>query len=272
MKSLAIIAVALTGALVVGGCKLTNYKDLDRALNGYSDANTGLTIGEAGDSKTYQKGPATLGVGNLRELTIDWLGDSVSVKAYDGNEVQLSETANIALVDTTTLHYTLTPEGELKICFCRPGTRIKAKDMPEKHLLVLLPRTLCLDEVEVNGISQRVAIDEICCKSLELNGVTDCTMLSRCRMKHLESSSVDGNLEAVFDQLPEDIELNNVSGSIVFHIPSDAGMTIEMDGPKTRLHSDLPFRKRGGDWVLGNGACKVEVSSVGGEIFVKQNL
>lgn len=255
--------------LMLGGCKLGNHRSLDGTLGDHADSVGVWALGDANDANTYLKGPATLDAGKVKTLTIDWIKGPVNVVESTSSEVSVREFASDTLSDFITLHYTLTSEGELKICFGKPGAKIEAKDMPEKTLWMGLPRTLCLDEVVVNGVSQELSMRDVCCKCLETNGVTDCVSLNRCSIGRLESNSVSGKLTAAFLQLPEEIELNNVNGSATLLVLPDAGMTVELEG--CQLHSNLPFRRKGKAHIRGNGACQVEVNSVAGEFFVKRN-
>ncbi len=272
MKRTTIVLVALMGILTLGGCKLTDHRqhDFQELLNSFVDENGEYTISDD-DGNTYQKGPATLEAAQVRELSVNWLNDSVTIKAYDGNEVLVSETTDTLINDSTTLHYALTDDGELKVEFCKPGVKMKAHDLPQKHLLVMIPRTLHLDEVEVNGVSQNMLIESISCNRMELNSVSNYVTLNECRIDHLESNSVSTyDFMAVFSQLPKDIEWNSVGGSTTLCVPSDAGMTIDLAGVVTDLHSDLPVNRKGKKHVIGNGACEIELNSVSGELYIKE--
>lgn len=273
MKKTTIVIVALAGVLSLGGCKLTDHRqhDFQELLNSYVDDHGEFSVGNANDHNNYMTGPVSLSPDKVRELTIDWFNDSITVRAYDGTEVCVSETSDTILNDSLTLHYALTSDGELKVEFCKPGVKVKAKEAPAKRLLVLLPRTLRLEEVEVNGVSQSLTMDSISCEKLELNSVANFVVLNECRVGHLESNSVNTYfMEATFSQLPEDIELNTVGSSATFYVPADAGITIDMNGVVSDLSCDLPLSRKGKKHVLGNGACKVEVNSVSGTLYIKQ--
>ena len=69
--------------------------------------------------------------------------------------------------------------------------------------------------------------------------------------------------------MPDDIELNNVSGRTVLYVPEDAGMTVEMAGVNDDFYSELPVGKKGGKKVIGNGACNIECNSLSGDLKIK---
>ena len=112
-------------------------------------------------------------------------------------------------------------------------------------------------------------MDSVRCSTLEMNSVSRQITLNECEIKDIEVNSVSTNVEATFSKMPEDIELNNVSGSTVLYVPEDAGFTLEYNGLVSNFFSELPVARRGKKKVIGNGACAIECNSVSGELAIK---
>jgi hypothetical protein len=183
--------------------------------------------------------------------------------------VAISETSEDALTDSTTMHYYLESDGTLNIRFGIPGMKSQGENLPDKSLLVRVPRTLRLDEVEVNGLGRSVQMDSVCCSTLEMNSVSWQIALNECEIDDIEVNSVSTNVQATFSKMPEAIELNNVSGSTLLYVPEDAGITLEYNGLISSFHSDLPVANKGKKKVIGNGACVIECNSVSGGIDIQ---
>ena len=263
------VGVALIGMMAMSGCKLHNTNDYENLMEHYMNKYGDVTLGNSKDAKYYVMGGASLAASDVSELNIDWVSGTVTIEAYDGTEVAISETSEDALTDSTTMHYYLESDGTLNIRFGIPGMKSQGENLPNKNLLMRVPRTLRLDEVEMNGLGQSVQMDSVRCSTLEMNSVSRQITLNECEIKDIEVNSVSTNVEATFSKMPEDIELNNVSGSTVLYVPEDAGFTLEYNGLVSNFFSELPVARRGKKKVIGNGACAIECNSVSGELAIK---
>ena len=263
------VGVALIGMMAVSGCKLHNTNDYESLMEHYMNKYGDVTLGDGKDAKYYVMGGATLAASDVSELNIDWVSGTVTIEAYDGTEVAISETSEDALTDSTTMHYYLESDGTLNIRFGIPGMKSQGENLPDKNLLVRVPRTLRLDEVEMNGLGRSIQMDSVRCSTLEMNSVSRQITLNECEIKDIEVNSVSSNVEATFSKMPEGIELNNVSGSTVLYVPEDAGFTLEYNGLVSNFFSELPVVRRGKKKVIGNGACAIECNSVSGELAIK---
>ena len=263
------VGVALIGMMSVSGCKLHNTNDYENLMEHYMNKYGDVTLGNSKDAKYYMMGGSTFAASDVSELNIDWVSGTVTIEAYDGTEVAISETSEDALTDSTTMHYYLESDGTLNIRFGIPGMKSQGENLPDKNLLVRVPRTLRLDEVEMNGLGRSIQMDSVRCSTLEMNSVSRQITLNECEIKDIEVNSVSSNVEATFSKMPEDIELNNVSGSTVLYVPEDAGFTLEYNGLVSNFFSELPVARRGKKKVIGNGACEIECNSVSGELAIK---
>ena len=263
-RTILAIMVAVMGMMAVVGCKLTNGRVNENFLNEHGD----VTIGEAQYADLYIMGGATFESSKVKDLEINWYYDSVTIQAYDGNEVIISETSDSALTDSTTMHYYLNPRGTLKIVFGKPGIKLKGEKLPNKQLLVEVPRTLRLESVEENGLGHNFKMDSVRCEDLEMNGMSNQMVLNECEIENIEVNGVSTNLSATFSQMPEEIELNNVSGKTTLWVPEDAGITLELNGIAHNFHSTLPVATKGKKKVIGNGVCKIESNAVSGDLDI----
>ena len=268
-KTVYAVGVALIGMMAMSGCKLHNTNDYENLMEHYMNKYGDVTLGNSKDAKYYVMGGSTFAASDVSELNIDWVSGTVTIEAYDGTEVAISETSEDALTDSTTMHYYLESDGTLNIRFGIPGMKAQGENLPDKNLLVRVPRTLRLDEVEMNGLGRSIQMDSVRCSTLEMNSVSRQITLNECEIKDIEVNSVSTNVEATFSKMPEDIELNNVSGNTLLYVPEDAGITLEYNGLVSNFYSELPVARKGKNKVIGNGACEIECNSVSGELAIK---
>lgn len=269
IRTIFAIMVAVMGMMAVSGCKLTNDNDYGNLVERYMNGKGDVTLGKSKDAEHYVMGGATFAASEVDDLSIDWLSDSVTIEVYDGEELVISETSDKTLNDTTTMYHYLNAKGTLNINYGKPGVRMKGEGLPEKHLLVRVPRTMRLEDVEVNGLGHNLVMNGVRCESLEVNAVSNQITLNECEVDDIEINSVTANMEATFSKMPEEMELNNVSGETVLWVPEDAGITLEMEGMVSNFRSELPVVKKWNKKVIGNGACKIECNCVNGELDIK---
>ena len=270
-KSIFAIGLALMGIMALGSCKLSNDRNIKNIDKKFYNRDGLVTLGSQGNADKYTMGGASLDAKKVKELEIDWLGDEVSICAYDGNELVFSETSDETLADNTTVHYRLDDDGTLEIVFGKPGVKMEGKEVPDKRLTVKVPRTLLLEKVELNGIGYTVQMDSVRCEDLEVNHVSNNIVLNECEIETVEVNGVSTIVEATFSKLPEEMELNNVSGSTMLYVPENAGISIESSGLISDFESDLPCSRKGSKRIIGDGSCKIESNTVTGslEIHVK---
>ena len=268
MKNIGIsvaLGLVLMGAMTMSGCKLSTGKTVDELMEEFGQVH----LGNKDNENNYVIGSGQTSVWPVEKLTIDWMYDSVTIVAHDQNGVEFSETADKPLNDSTMMYYSFGHDGELNITFGKPGIKLDKKDLPHKRLIVRVPRTYKLDEIVINGVGHTFRMDSVPCEHLELNNVANQIVLNECEVKEIEVNSVSSDVEATFSRMPEDIELNNVSGKTVLYVPKDAGMTVEMAGINDDFYSELPVGKKGGKKVIGNGACNIECNSLSGDLKIK---
>ena len=268
MRTIFAIMVAVMGMMAVSGCKLTEGRSNEDILARFTNELGDVKLGDAKNADLYTMGGATFESKKVEKLEIDWYQDSVTIQAYDGNEVIISETSDSALTDSTTMHYYLNSKGTLKIVFGKPGVSMKGSEVPDKQLLVKVPRTLRLESVEVNGLGHNFRMDSVRCEDWEINSVWSQMFLNECEVENIEVNGVSANLSATFSRMPEEIELNNVSGETTLWVPEDAGITLELNGIAHDFHSTLPVATKGKKRVIGNGACKIESNAVSGSLDI----
>ena len=72
--------------------------------------------------------------------------------------------------------------------------------------------------------------------------------------------------------MPDQIKANSVSGSVTFQLPANGGFTADVDSLSGSVRGNLDMQKRGdGEYVYGNGDCRIEVDTVSGSVKFDEN-
>ena len=256
-----VMALAAIGLLAVNGCKLSvgDYQEKTNATEmRYMNENGDFRMPDNGDDARLAMDGITIGSDKVKALSIDWIHDTVTIEAYDGTDVVVSEVSDKELNEFNSMYYSLSPEGELKILFCKPNTVMEKGTVMAKHLFVRVPRTMKLDRLVVDGMSHTLQMNGVSSQDLDLKGLLSSVEMDECELGKMEVGvTCSPTVEARFKQLPDKIELNSSGCIAVLYVPEDAGMTIDVDGYCMTFNSDLPIVRNGKKRVIGDGHCKI---------------
>lgn len=212
------------------------------------DVNSKVTF-KYDHSERYSVGGAVLEQ-PVNKISVDWYAGGVSIRY--GDQFRISEESDSDLIDSLQMRYYMSDDSELNIQFCQSGTyRHGQLEQINKRLAIEVPRDATLDEIEINMVGGLVSIDSVSGRELSLNVVDVATTVWT-------------------PTLPDEIDVDAVNATLRLYVPPTAGMTIEMDGIKAELNSDLPVRKEDKKTIIGDGRCKVDVDAVKGSVFINK--
>lgn len=189
----------------------------------------------------------------IRGISVDWLCGDVDIRYTDNPVVRIYEEAQ-GLTDSLRMRYYVDDEGELEIRYCGNGKfRYGELQNLKKHLFIEVPREMELKNVDIDGVSSMVRIDQVLSREVSIDGVKV-------------------NVNAYYsDTLPEEIELDGVNCLLALYVNPTAGLTIEMSGITPELRCDLPSRKEGeNNTIVGDGQCKVDADGVNVKLIVSE--
>lgn len=237
MKRIAIIAVMATMLLAACG------------------ENTKLKI-EYDHPERFSVGDATLRQ-PISSISVDWLFGDIEILYTDDSVVRIHEDIQegfLPLTDSLRMRYYVDEEGELEIQYCGQG-KYRYGDLKNirKHLVVKVPRSTVLDDIDIDGVETGVVIWQVLSRELTVDGV---------------KVSVNADYP---NALPDEIDIDGVQSLLALHVvPETAGLTIEMSGIKPFLSCDLPSRKEGEKTIVGDGRCKVEADGVDVHLSIRE--
>ena len=239
------IAVAVCLALVIGAIKRIGYADGDR----------------------YAAGNARIS-DEVKAIDINWVSGKVSVAAYDGDEILLTEEADRQLPEEKQMHWLL--DGDtLRVQYT--GPRAFRMNNAHKELTVLLPEDLLLDEVNINVVSAGLDVEDINAEVLHINTVSGQVRAECSRVEEAKANSVSGGVHLLFERAPGKITADSVSGSLKISLPGDAGFEAEMDSVSGRVNSSFDLERKDDDtYVYGNGRCRIDANTVSGKLTLDE--
>lgn len=188
----------------------------------------GLNANTYADAASYTAGDGQIAQdwASVTEIDIKWIAGDVRVAYADTDEIAFSETAGQALSDEETMRWW--KDGRtLKIHFAKSGYR--TDNVPQKSLLVTLPKAAKLNELEIESVSADVSVAEIAVVNLDVETVSGDVALSAAISGKADIATVSGELAATLRTLPVEFDIDTVSGDSVLSLPAEAAFTAELE-------------------------------------------
>ncbi len=244
-----------------------------------------------GEPTTAPSSAASAGISDsvpaepVLELEILWVAGSVTIQPGDTQEIVFSETGS----SDKPMVWRQT-DKKLVIQFMEGDPKLFGQWVGNgsKDLTVTVPRDWKPREIDVDSVSANVTMSDLTASDVEIDSVSGVCDLRSCIVDNLSTDSVSGNVQftgslgsldcstvsancsIVTDRVPQEIELDCMSGDIELTLPQNAGFSVKMDGLKNNINSDFPISKTGGVYVSGDGSCQISMDSLSGELTIHQ--
>lgn len=207
----------------------------------------------------------TVEADGICSLQVEWISGEVSIRTHQGTEVQIQETSTEKLDEATAMDCTL--EGDqLTIRFSRqPLVNYRG----EKHLTVLVPEDLFLEELDVDTVSGEVDLLGLHGQELGITTISgDCTLSEgQFARGEVDTTSGDARLGDITDELTFD----SVSGDLQLFLPEEGDFTLTLDTVSGDLDTgDFSLRRRGeGEYICGGGSLEIQADTVSGDVTLR---
>ena len=201
------------------------------------------------------------------ELDLDWTSGKVNVEYHAGSGITVSETANLALDDSTRLRWWL--DGKtLRIRYCKPGLNLNFN--LQKVLTISLPEGLKLDKAELRVTSAEMNIPVLAADEIVLAS-TSGNVKAVTSARKLKADSTSGSLDIRQDGRLEKAEITSTSGGILAELAEAEEITVHSTSGIISLKAGKTDKAKlsstSGNITLRLGAFrKLEAGSTSGRI------
>lgn len=227
----------------------------------------------------------------IREIDIEWAAGSITVQSAEVDTIQVIESApsdsKYPMVwkqhnDKLTIRYS--ENTGLDFHF-----GITLNDIVAKDLTILVPMGWECDSLEVAAASATLDVKNLVIREVDFDGASGTCDFENCIVDELDLDTASGDIRffgslkildcdaasasvtAVFDNIPNRIDMDSMSGDLDITLPSSAGFTVSMDGLSTDLISDFGYsQSKDGSYYRGNGECKISMDAVSGNIYLRE--
>lgn len=255
------------------------------ALFGSSCAGWGIGLG----GKTNM-GSANVPAQDVRSIDIDWAAGSVDVRPYDGEDIELVETADRGLTKGQAMRWSV-KGGTLKVDY---GGWVSCLSFSSKHLTVNVPRSLAaqLESVDIDGASGDYRVADLGCETFDFDlasGELEAQGLA-CGDLKVDVASGKAFVDAqVVDQVrlhaasgraelalretpPRSIDADLASGNVTVTLPEGSGFTARVEKASGQFSTEFETTMRGDStYACGGGGTDIKVGMASGSFALNKS-
>ncbi len=255
---------------------------VDRAGQWVHDA---LDIGYSyTDAESFMAGNAEIETRNVNRLVIDWVSGSVTVEAYDGDTISVSEPEQQKEGDRLRWRQ----QGDtLTIRFCGP---MNVNVSGSKDLTVKLPRELAenLRYLQIDTVSAEARVSGIKAGELQFDstsgslnadggfGILDADTTSgdvqfNGKAGNVELDTVSGDFSMSFAETPDELSFDSTSGDLTMMLPANRSFEVEQDTVSGDFKCDFALIWKENPYYEGTTDGKpaeLEFDTVSGDVWI----
>ena len=181
----------------------------------------------------YNIGSGTVWSSEIREVEIHWAGGDIEILVTDDDRYpSLTETSQERLHESAELRWSVDANGKLTVWYRKSGWAL-ASSMPDKHLILRLPRRMA-------------------------EGLTALTVIG------------DGTDVEIKGVLAAQTTIEAGRGEVTFVLPESASFAITLETKTGKLLSELDMTTLGGTSTRGTGEKQILVRTTSGSVRIKK--
>ncbi len=276
------IAIFLLAGILLAGIGASIYM-----TNGTHKVNTSQTVSqvpEESEGETY-----TADADSIRDIDIDWAAGSISILPADQSEITIAETG-----DSDDRYPMIVKESgnKLSIEYCEDATSFIGinRNYEEKHLVIFVPMGWECGSLEINAASASLEISDMSIRKVEFDGASGICSFINCQIDQLSIDTASGDVnfsgtlnELDFDamsacfhgtlsNIPYRLDMDTMSGDLDIALPEHCGFSLDLDAMSSDFTSDFATTMNDGFHVCGDGACRISVSAMSGDVVLRKHV
>lgn len=221
-----------------------------------------------GGNGTVVENEAAVAASDVSRIEIDWAAGSINFVVADTDQIIFTEAAN----DNSKYSMTYSLSGDtLMLNYGSSGVTMGFGNFnfPSKDLVITVPRDWVCEELEINGASLNIHIQDLTMEKLDLDGAS-CNVFFTGSLDELEVDGASTEIALSCTNRISRISVDGASCDLELTLPKDCGFTLRMDGLSCNLHTQLPCSATGGQTIYGDGYCQIDVDGLSCDVTIKE--
>ena len=238
----------------------------------------------SGDSSARIDGAAQFSA-DIQEIEIDWVSGNIRLVPANVSGIEVSESS---VDDSKYAMICKQDGGTLKIEYCKNTTFADLKNLKlSKDLTILVPIDWSGRALKVDAASSKLYVEDLNIRDVEVDTASGTSQFHNCTVDELDIDTASGDIRftgslnrlecdsasasvyAELNNVPSEIDMDTASGAVELILPKDAGFSVKLDSMSGSFDSDFPTTMKNGQYVCGNGACRIDMSSMSGKVTIR---
>lgn len=224
----------------------------------------------------------------IQEIEIEWVAGSITLQPGDVESIEFVETD---LYDSNELMVWRQSGNTLSIQFCKDSISFSGFSINgniSKDLVITVPRDWICRSLEIDAAAANVDVTDLTIHEVEFDCASGTCDFTNCNIDSLDMDTasgdvtIDGTLDtldfdgasagiyATLTNIPSRIDIDTMSGDLELTLPENAGFTVSMDAMSSDFDSDFEVTLRNGNYVCGDGRCRIFVNAMSGDVYIRQ--
>lgn len=222
----------------------------------------------------------------IREIKIEWISGSVTVEPGDVQEITFLESGN----GTDKYEMVWKQSGDELVIQYSKDSSIAGFGLHfgdgSKDLTVTVPRGWVCDSLELDTASTDLTVRDMIIREMEIGSASGTAKFENCTVSSLDVDTASGDVTfsgslneldfeaasasftGVLENVPDQVNMDSMSGDLTLTLPEDAGFTVSLDAMSSDFSSDFPTVKKNKSYVCGDGHCKIDMSAMSGDVSI----
>ena len=228
---------------------------------------------------------------DVQNIEIEWAAGSITItEGTSVHDIQIAEYSP----DNSKYRTVITQYGQtLKIKFSEDSVKFSGfgTDIDfSKDLEIVVPAGWSCNSIEIDAASADVEIRNLRIDELDFDGACGLLNLDNCESGKLDVDTAFGDVEFIgtlkeldfdaasaqfngeFFSVPSKLNLDAMSGDMTLVLPEYSGFYLELDTMSGSFDSDFDFHTMGAHYECGDGACKIKVSAMSGDVCILKGI
>ena len=229
----------------------------------------------------------------VQNIEIEWVAGSITIQEDPSvQSIHITEYAHHGSDYQTVMKQS----GQtLKIKFCEESMKFPSFGIDidiSKDLVITVPADWACNSIEIDAAATEVDIHNLQINEMDFDGASGNLILDNCDIVDLDIDTASGDVEfsgtlkdldfdaasAKFDgeffQIPNQLNLDAMSGDLDIVLPDYCWFTCELDTMSGSFDTDFETTQENGVYIHGNKdkACHIKISALSGDVSILKGI
>lgn len=228
---------------------------------------------------------------DIQHLEIEWAAGSITILPDSGSDQILVRESEVPK-EKYAMHITQSG-NKLKIEFNDEDgfyIGIGSNEFDSKDLVISVPADWVCNSLEIDAAAADVKISGLTIRDVDFDGASGICTFEDCHIEKLDMDTASGDVIfngtlntldfdamsaqfiGTFQNVPDRIDLDTMSGDLEIYLPDECGFTLALDALSGDFTSDFATTIQGEQHYYGDGHCRITVSAMSGDVNIRKNM